>query len=170
MSDDQVCQILPALEISLPASGAPMNYVEEDATSGSGDDGNILDGHNKRQPVTPSSSGRRKRNRKAAGDAIVEAMLEIAAASKMRAAAITKNEERFSISKCIKVLDDMQDLSGSMDDYDLELDQMELVAAAAGFYYYNSILASSMQEQIASAMRESIAAAMWNDFINKWDQ
>ncbi|XP_052301056.1 uncharacterized protein LOC102614193 isoform X3 [Citrus sinensis] len=149
MSDDQVCQILPALEISLPASGfwgmsidpsAPMNYVEEDATSGSGDDGNILDGHNKRQPVTPSSSGRRKRNRKAAGDAIVEAMLEIAAASKMRAAAITKNEERFSISKCIKVLDDMQDLSGSMDDYDLELDQMELVAAAAGFYYYNSIV------------------------------
>ncbi|KAH9712999.1 DDE Tnp4 domain-containing protein [Citrus sinensis] len=117
-----------------------MNYVEEDATSGSGDDGNILDGHNKRQPVTPSSSGRRKRNRKAAGDAIVEAMLEIAAASKMRAAAITKNEERFSISKCIKVLDDMQDLSGSMDDYDLELDQMELVAAAAGFYYYNSIV------------------------------
>uniref|UniRef100_A0A1S8ABM7 DUF8040 domain-containing protein n=1 Tax=Citrus limon TaxID=2708 RepID=A0A1S8ABM7_CITLI len=27
-----------------------------------------------------------------------------------------------------------------MDDYDLELDQMELVAAAAGFYYYNSIV------------------------------
>lgn len=32
------------------------------------------------------------------------------------------------------------DLSASMDDYDLELDQMELVAAAAGYYYYNSIV------------------------------
>lgn len=32
------------------------------------------------------------------------------------------------------------DFSASMDDYDLELDQMELVAAAAGYYYYNSIV------------------------------
>lgn len=31
-------------------------------------------------------------------------------------------------------------------------------------------LASSIQEQIAFSLRESIAAAMWNDFINKWDQ
>ncbi|TXG60196.1 hypothetical protein EZV62_014769 [Acer yangbiense] len=172
---------------------AQMNYVDEDGTSGSGDDTNMLDGHSKRQPVTPSSSGRRKRSRKTAGDAIVDAMLEIAAASKMRAAAIMKNEERFSISRCIKVLDEMQgvdqriyflaldlfenpnareifislksekrllwlqgkcsfrfviytafnsistDTSASMDDFDIELDEMELVAAAAGYYYYNSI-------------------------------
>lgn len=31
-------------------------------------------------------------------------------------------------------------------------------------------LTSSMQEQIASSLRDSIAAAMWNDFINKWDE
>ena len=85
---------------------APMNFVDEDASSGSGDDVNMLDG-NKRQSGMPSSSGRRKRSRKATGDAIVDAMLEIAAASKMRAAAIMKNEDRFSISKCIKVLDEM---------------------------------------------------------------
>ncbi|KAL5753419.1 hypothetical protein ACOSQ2_023926 [Xanthoceras sorbifolium] len=115
-----------------------MNFVDEDGTSASGDDANMLDGHSKRQPVTPSSSGRRKRSRKTAGDAIVDAMLEIAAASKMRAAAIMKNEERFSISRCIKVLDEMQDTSASMD-FDIELDEMELVAAAAGYYYYNSI-------------------------------
>ncbi|XP_015573951.1 uncharacterized protein LOC8285006 isoform X1 [Ricinus communis] len=121
---------------------APMAYVDEDASSGSGDDRNMLDGHNKRQSSTPSASGRRKRSRKATGDAIVDAMLEIAAASKMRAAAILKNEDRFSISKCIKVLDEMQvsaDTSASMDDFDLELDEMELVAAAAGYYYYTSI-------------------------------
>lgn len=86
---------------------APMNFVDEDASSGSGDDANMLDGH-KRQSGMPSSSGRRKRSRKATGDAIVDAMLEIAAASKMRATAIMKNEDRFSISKCIKVLDEMQ--------------------------------------------------------------
>lgn len=31
------------------------------------------------------------------------------------------------------------DTSGPMDDFDLELDEMELVAAAAGYYYYKSI-------------------------------
>ncbi|XAR69645.1 hypothetical protein NMG60_11001326 [Bertholletia excelsa] len=81
-------------------------FVDEDVSSGSGDDVNMLDGH-KRQPTTPGS-GRRKRSRKATGDAIVDAMLEIAAASKMRATAIMKNEDRFSISRCIKVLDEMQ--------------------------------------------------------------
>ncbi|KAG6628210.1 hypothetical protein CIPAW_15G186000 [Carya illinoinensis] len=86
---------------------APMNFVDEDASSGSGDDVNVLEGH-KRQSGMPSSSGRRKRSRKATGDAIVDAMLEIAAASKMRATAIMKNGDRFSISKCIKVLDDMK--------------------------------------------------------------
>ncbi|KAJ6368389.1 hypothetical protein OIU78_000895 [Salix suchowensis] len=85
-----------------------MAYVDDDGSSGSGDDVTMLDGHNKRQSVTPGGSGRAKRSRKATGDAIVDAMLEIAAASKMRAAAIMKNEDRFSISKCIKVLDEMQ--------------------------------------------------------------
>lgn len=31
-------------------------------------------------------------------------------------------------------------------------------------------LGSSIQEQVAFQIRESIAAAMWNDFMNKWDQ
>ncbi|XP_022740357.1 uncharacterized protein LOC111292314 isoform X2 [Durio zibethinus] len=100
-----------------------MNYVDDDASSGSGDDVNMLDGHNKRQSVTPSSSGRRKRSRKATGDAIVDAMLEIAAASKMRASAIMKNEDRFSISRCIKVLDEMQGVDQRI--YFLALDLFE---------------------------------------------
>ncbi|XP_019098052.1 PREDICTED: uncharacterized protein LOC104772169 [Camelina sativa] len=66
------------------------------------------------------------------------AMLEIAAASKMRAAALTKDGDRFSISKCIKALDDLQDSSTSNEDFDIELDEMELVAAAAGYLYYQS--------------------------------
>lgn len=94
--------------------------VDEDASSGSGGDLNMLDGHNKHQPVTPNS-GRRKRGRKATGDAIVDAMLEIAAASKMRAAAIMRNEERFAISKCIKVLDELQGVDQSIYFFALDL-------------------------------------------------
>lgn len=100
----------------------PMNYVEEDVSSGSGDDVNMLDGQ-KRQAGVPSSSGRRKRSRKATGDAIVDAMLEIAAASKMRATTLMKNEDRFSISKCIKVLDEMQGVDERI--YFLALDLFE---------------------------------------------
>lgn len=94
--------------------------VEEDASSGSGEDLNMLDGHSKHQTVTPNS-GRRKRSRKATGDAIVDAMLEIAAASKMRAAAIMRNEERFAISKCIKVLDEMQGVDQNIYFFALDL-------------------------------------------------
>ncbi|CAK8532395.1 unnamed protein product [Lathyrus sativus] len=114
-----------------------MAYVDEDGSSGSGDDVNMLDGQKRQAGV--SASGGRKRGRKATGDAIVDAMMQIAAASKMRANAIMKNEERFSISKCINVLDEMQDTPINMEDIDLELDEMELVAAAAGYYYYNSL-------------------------------
>lgn len=85
-----------------------MAYVDEDGSSGSAEDVNMLDGHKRHPVVVPSGSGGRKRSRKATGDAIVDAMLEIAAASKMRASAILKNEDRFSISKCIKVLDELQ--------------------------------------------------------------
>lgn len=87
---------------------APMGYVDEGASSGSGGDGNMLDGQSKHQSAAPSGPGRKKRSRKATGDAIVDAMLEIAAASKLRATAIMKNGDCFSISKCIKVLDEIQ--------------------------------------------------------------
>ncbi|WJX71683.1 hypothetical protein P8452_55653 [Trifolium repens] len=114
-----------------------MAYVDEDGSSGTGDDVNMLEGH-KRQAGVPASGGR-KRSRKATGDAIVDAMMQIAAASKMRASAIMKNQDKFSISKCINGLDEMQDTPINMDDIDLELDEMELVAAAAGYYYYSSL-------------------------------
>lgn len=100
-------------------SGNP-TFVDEDGSSGSGEEANMLDGHNKLQSVT-SHSGRRKRSRKATSDAIVDAMLEIAAASKMRAAAIMRNEERFTISKCIRVLDEMQGVDQTLYFFALDL-------------------------------------------------
>ncbi|KAE9444929.1 hypothetical protein C3L33_23173, partial [Rhododendron williamsianum] len=110
-------------------------FLDDDLSSDSGEDANMLDGHNTRQPTTPSS-GRRTRSRTATGDAIVDDMLETAAASKMRATEIMKNEDRFSISKCIKYC---TDLSTGMEDFELELDEKELVAAAAGYHYYYSL-------------------------------
>lgn len=71
-----------------------MAYVDEDGTSGSGEDLNMLDGHKPHPVVVSSGSGDRKRSRKATGDAIVDAMMEIASASKMRASVILKNEEK----------------------------------------------------------------------------
>ncbi|RYR58120.1 hypothetical protein Ahy_A05g023793 isoform A [Arachis hypogaea] len=187
-------------------SKVAMTYADEDGSSGSGDDAIMLDGHKRHAGVPSSSGASRKRGRKAAGGAIVDAMLEIAAASKMRASAIMKSEDRFSVSKCIKLLDETQDAPISMEDIDLELDEMELVAAAAGYYYYSCLtkqpsrclsprrcefvsevlnghddycremlrmdkhFLSSMQEQFAYSLRDSIAAAMWDDFLNKWDE
>ncbi|XP_057424796.1 uncharacterized protein LOC130718279 [Lotus japonicus] len=105
-----------------------MAYVDVDGSSGSGEDLNMLDGH-KLHPVLPSGSGGgRKRSRKANGDAIVDAMLEIAAASKMRASAILKSEDRFSISKCIKVLDELQGVDERA--YFLALDLFENSSSA----------------------------------------
>lgn len=95
-------------------------FINEDASSGSGEDTNMLDGNSKHQPATPNS-GHRKRSRKVTGDAIVDAMLELAAASKMRTAAIMRNEQRFTISKCIKVLDETQGVDQTLYFYALEL-------------------------------------------------
>jgi len=85
-----------------------MSYVDDDGSSASGEDVNILDGHKHQAAMASNSCSGRKRGRKATGNAIVDAMLEIVAASKMRASAIAKNEESFSINNSIKVLDEMQ--------------------------------------------------------------
>ncbi|XP_059315066.1 uncharacterized protein LOC132065613 isoform X3 [Lycium ferocissimum] len=82
---------------------------DEDASSGSGEDLNMLDGQSKHQTVTPNLG-----HRKATGDATVDSMLEIATTSKMSEATIMRNEERFAISKCIKVLDEMQGVDQSI--------------------------------------------------------
>ena len=73
-------------------SGDADDDDDELSSGGSGDEVHVINGHNKRIPTAPSggSGPSRRRNRKAGGVAIVEAMLELAAASKMRAAALTK--------------------------------------------------------------------------------
>ncbi|BBN70465.1 transposable element gene [Prunus dulcis] len=89
---------------------------------GSGDDANMLDG-NKHHSGVPSSSGRRKRSRKATGDAILQN--EGSGNHEERGRVFHKQMHKDTIA--------------GMDDFDLELDEMELTAAAAGYYYYNSV-------------------------------
>lgn len=106
-------------------------FIDGEASSGSGEEGNVLHGHNKHHQTAIPHSGRHKRSRKATGDAIVDAMLEIAAASKMRAAAIMRNEERFTISKCIRILDEMQGVDQTL--YFFALDLFENPSARETF-------------------------------------
>lgn len=89
--------------------GAPSMLMEDDASSSSGEDINIPNGSKKLRSAASLSSTRSKRTRKAPSDAIVDAMLEIAAASKLRANAM-RSDDRFSISNCVKVLDEIQGL------------------------------------------------------------
>ncbi|KAL5557526.1 hypothetical protein UlMin_039762 [Ulmus minor] len=60
------------------------------------------------QPSTPSTSGVRKRGRKGVDDAIADAILQMAAASKLRTTVIQQCKARYSITNCIKVLDEMR--------------------------------------------------------------
>ncbi|CAL5188168.1 unnamed protein product [Lathyrus oleraceus] len=61
------------------------------------------------QPTTPTATcSSRKRGRKGVDDAIADAILEMASASKMRAAAIEQRNSKYSIADCIKELDLMQ--------------------------------------------------------------
>lgn len=82
----------------------PLSVFHGESSSEAEEDGE----HDKIPPTTPSiTSTSRKRGRKGIDDVIANAILEMAAASKMRAAALQQRNERFSISDCVKALDEM---------------------------------------------------------------
>ncbi|CAK9156980.1 unnamed protein product [Ilex paraguariensis] len=94
--------------------GTPNNPWSEhfttfkESSSDSEEDFSMAVEPDKLQSTTSSRDGCRKRGRKGIDDNIANAILEMAAASKLRAAAIQKCNERFSISDCVKALDAMQ--------------------------------------------------------------
>lgn len=85
----------------------PLRMHQEESSSESQDEEDANDTETL-QPTTPSAACNRKRGRKGMDDAIAEAILEMAAASKMRAAAIEQYNARYSMADCIKDLDLMQ--------------------------------------------------------------
>lgn len=68
----------------------------------------MADNQGTNQPTAPGIIGNRKRGRKGIDDAIAGAMLEMAAASKLRTAAVKQLNARFPIADCVKELDELK--------------------------------------------------------------
>ncbi|EEF32727.1 L10-interacting MYB domain-containing protein [Ricinus communis] len=66
--------------------------------------------HNTTSAMDSTAAANRKRGRKGIDDAIAGAILHMAAASRLRTAAIRKVSERFSVADCIKELNAIQGL------------------------------------------------------------
>lgn len=67
----------------------------------------MADDRDRLQPNTASRNGQRKRGRRGIDDVLANAISEMAAASKLRAHAVKQHHERYSISDCIKALDEI---------------------------------------------------------------
>ena len=91
---------LPSLE--------PLSTIQEESSSESEEAEEVADDHDTVQPPTPGIISSRKRGRKGIDGAIAAAILEMAAASKLRTAAVKQCNARYSIASCIKELDEMQ--------------------------------------------------------------
>ncbi|KAI3958786.1 hypothetical protein MKX01_023462 [Papaver californicum] len=94
-------------------TGEQLVLSKDDSLSTSEEDDGIEPiGRNKQQSIKPSTSGNKK-SRVPVEDVMVKAILEMALSSKLRAAAVREGKDRFSITNCVKALDEMQ----GIDDY-----------------------------------------------------
>ena len=82
-----------------------MPHQESSPESEEADD--VVDNQDTGQPATPSMTGVSKRGRKGIDDAIAEAILEMAARSKLRTIAMQRCHARYTMTQCIKKLDEM---------------------------------------------------------------
>ncbi|KAA8532000.1 hypothetical protein F0562_006858 [Nyssa sinensis] len=82
----------------------PLNTFQGEPSSESEEETDMGDEQDRFQSAIPA----RKRGRKGIDDAIANAILEMAAASKLRADAIKQKNDRFSITDCVKALDEMR--------------------------------------------------------------
>ncbi|GAV64838.1 Myb_DNA-bind_3 domain-containing protein [Cephalotus follicularis] len=85
----------------------PLNTIPEESSSETDEEVEAEDVADD-QPRTPSTTNYRKRGRKGIDGAIAGAILEMAAASKMRTHAVKQCNTRYSIANCIKELDELQ--------------------------------------------------------------
>lgn len=85
----------------------PSSCMVQELSSESEEEDDV-DHQDRVQPATPSTPNVRKRGRKGTDGAIADAILEMAAASKMRTSAIQRWNARHSITKCIQELDETQ--------------------------------------------------------------
>ncbi|KAF8410465.1 hypothetical protein HHK36_002994 [Tetracentron sinense] len=83
-------------------------FVQEEASSHSAEEMNASDGPNTHWFVTPRTLAHHRRIQTGTSHTIADAMIEMASATKLRAAALAQNGDKFSISNCVKVLNEMQ--------------------------------------------------------------
>ncbi|XP_031271525.1 L10-interacting MYB domain-containing protein-like [Pistacia vera] len=102
----QSAELEGGISSSLPYP-QPLNVIQEVTSSESEDE---MADNEEFPSAMPSSSSTtvRKKGRKGIDDAIAGAILEMAAASKMRTAAVNYSSGRYTIANCIKELDQMQ--------------------------------------------------------------
>lgn len=115
---NQLCTIFAERSTNGQSNGSAENeppcpqplsmFKEEQPSSESEDEANTEDEQHKLQSTNPSPSVGRKRGRKGIDDVIANAILEMAAASKLKSAAIKQFNDRFSIADCVRLLDQMQ--------------------------------------------------------------
>ncbi|KAK3022979.1 hypothetical protein RJ639_046683 [Escallonia herrerae] len=86
----------------------PLNTIKAEERSESEQMANMDGEQDRFQSTTFSKDGVRKRGRMGVDNAIANAVLEMAAASKLRAVALQQCSERFSVADCVRTLDQME--------------------------------------------------------------
>lgn len=89
-----------------------LNTCQEDSSISESD--TTADDPKNSQCTTASSNVCRKRGRRGIDDSIAKAILEMATDSKLRANAIRKYNERFTITDCVRALDELQGVDESL--------------------------------------------------------
>ncbi|MBA0560694.1 hypothetical protein Golob_017577 [Gossypium lobatum] len=98
----QVPSSLPSLE--------PLSRIQEESLSSSEEVEDVADDPDAVQPSASGLISSRKRGCRGIDEAIAAAILEMAAASKLRTAAVKQRNARYSIPSCIKELDEIEGL------------------------------------------------------------
>nr|KJB43298.1 hypothetical protein B456_007G192500 [Gossypium raimondii] len=98
----QVPSSLPSLE--------SLSRIQEESSSSSEEVEDVADDPDAVQLSASGLISSRKRGRRGIDDAIAAAILEMAAASKLRTAAVKQRNARYSIPSCIKELDEIEGL------------------------------------------------------------
>ncbi|KAK9164522.1 hypothetical protein Syun_005424 [Stephania yunnanensis] len=93
-------------------SGGPSTFVQEDSSSSTEDDESIPNEPCKIKSPPQPGPCRRKKKRALVNDTMAKAILEMAASSKRRAAILTQGSDCFSLSNCVKALDEMHTIEG----------------------------------------------------------
>ncbi|KAK9164523.1 hypothetical protein Syun_005425 [Stephania yunnanensis] len=112
--------------------GGQSTFAQEDSSSSTEDDDDEANEQTKFQiPTQPGSDHHKRKRALLVNDAMAKAILDMAAASKQRAAMASQGSDRFSITNCIKALDEMQEVDDHI--YYVALDLFESANARETF-------------------------------------